>query len=75
MRSRAVASIRTFTGRSFQAPDSAQPLLVLPDDSGEAAMFTAQRSGNERNGMNAALAARNFQFVLNVMHWLSGILS
>jgi hypothetical protein len=42
---------------------------------GEAAMFTAQRSGNERMGMNAALAEQNFQFVLNVMHWLSGILS
>lgn len=112
--SESVTSIRTFTGQAFRAPDSAQPLLVLPQDFvslmpekawvfepdtkripvggwlqgavmpfgsgraaffGEAAMFTAQRSGNERMGMNAALAEQNFQFVLNVMHWLSGILS
>jgi hypothetical protein len=108
-----VTSIRTFTGQAFQAPDSAQPLLVLPQDFvslmpekawefgadtktipvggwlqgavmpfgagrtaffGEAAMFTAQLSGNERMGMNAPMAEQNFQFVLNVMHWLSGIL-
>jgi len=109
-----VTSIRSFTGQAFQAPESAQPLLVLPEDFvslmpekawefgpdtktipvggwlqgavmpfgsgraaffGEAAMFTAQLTGNERMGMNAPLAEQNFQFVLNVMHWLSGILS
>jgi hypothetical protein len=43
---------------------------------GEAAMFSAQVAGPERKpmGMNAPLAEQNFQFVLNVMHWLSGIL-
>jgi hypothetical protein len=43
---------------------------------GEAAMFTAQLTGPEREpmGMNAPGAERNSQFVLNVMHWLSGAL-
>jgi uncharacterized protein (DUF2249 family) len=41
---------------------------------GEAAMFSAQLAGANRNpmGMNAPVAARNPQFLLNVMHWLSG---
>jgi len=109
-----VTSIRSFTGQAFQAPASAQPLLVLPEDFvslmpekawefgpdtktipvggwlqgavmpfgsgraaffGEAAMFSAQLSGNDPMGMNAPMAEQNFQFVLNVMHWLSGILN
>lgn len=45
---------------------------------GEAAMFTAQsyvRSGVVRQmGMNHPEAGENAQFVLNVMHWLSGLL-
>jgi hypothetical protein len=45
---------------------------------GEAAMFTAQtsvRDGVVRHmGMNHPLAAENPQFVLNVLHWLSGLL-
>jgi hypothetical protein len=43
---------------------------------GEAAMFTAQVTGPERRpmGMNAPMAEQNFQLVLNLMHWLSGIL-
>jgi len=112
----AITSIRTFNGQSFQAPDSAQPLLILPSnfislmpekawqfDSdtkripvggwlqgavmpfgsgrtaffGEAAMFTAQliEPGGERLGMNAPQAEQNFQFILNLMHWLSGTLN
>ena len=41
---------------------------------GEAAMFTAQVFGEARRkaGMNHAMAAQNAQFVLNVLHWLSG---
>jgi uncharacterized protein (DUF2249 family) len=41
---------------------------------GEAAMFSAQLAGPNRNpmGMNAPVAAQNPQFLLNVMHWLSG---
>jgi len=41
---------------------------------GEAAMFSAQLSGPNRGpmGMNAPVASRNPQFLLNVMHWLSG---
>jgi len=41
---------------------------------GEAAMFSAQVAGPTRRpmGMNAPIAARNPQFLLNVMHWLSG---
>lgn len=41
---------------------------------GEAAMFSAQLGGPDRRpmGMNAPIAAQNPQFLLNVMHWLSG---
>lgn len=113
-KSESVTSIRSFTGQAFQAPDSAQPLMVLPDDFvllmpqkvwefgpdtttipvggwlqgavmpfgsgraaffGEAAMFTAQLTDNQPSGMNAPMAEQNFQFVLNVLHWLSGILN
>jgi hypothetical protein len=109
-----VTSIRSFTGQAFQAPESAQPLMVLPGDFvllmpekawefgpdtktipvggwlqgavmpygsgraaffGEAAMFSAQLSDNQPMGMNAPMAEQNFQLVLNVMHWLSGILN
>ena len=40
---------------------------------GEAAMFSAQVAGAGRRpmGMNAPGAEQNFQFVLNLMHWLS----
>jgi hypothetical protein len=42
---------------------------------GEAAMFSAQITDNQPTGMNAPMAEQNFQFVLNVMHWLSGIVN
>jgi hypothetical protein len=44
---------------------------------GEAAMFTAQLGGPARTpfGMNAPGAEENAQFVLNVMHWLAGLLA
>lgn len=40
---------------------------------GEAAMFTAQLAGPNRQpvGMNAPIAAQNAQFLLNVLHWLT----
>jgi hypothetical protein len=43
---------------------------------GEAAMFSAQVAGPDRTpaGMNDPSAPQNAQFVLNVLHWLSGIL-
>ncbi len=43
---------------------------------GEAAMFSAQVSGPERRpaGMNDPTAPQNAQFLLNVLHWLSGLL-
>ena len=43
---------------------------------GEAAMFSAQLDGPTKNpmGMNAPIAKQNPQFVLNVMHWLTGLL-
>jgi hypothetical protein len=43
---------------------------------GEAAMFSAQVSGSERRpmGMNTPTARQNPQFLLNVMHWLAGVL-
>ena len=42
---------------------------------GEAAMFSAQVAGAERSpmGMNAPSAEENYQFLLNLMHWLSGL--
>jgi hypothetical protein len=44
---------------------------------GEAAMFSAQVAGPARRpmGFNAPIAAQNAQFVLNVMHWLTGVLN
>lgn len=41
---------------------------------GEAAMFSAQLAGPNRQpmGMNHPQAPQNVQFLLNVMHWLSG---
>lgn len=44
---------------------------------GEAAMFSAQLGGGARRvpmGMNDPTAPQNPQFLLNVMHWLSGLL-
>jgi hypothetical protein len=43
---------------------------------GEAAMFSAQVAGPDRIpiGMNGPQAEQNYQFVLNLMHWLSGLL-
>jgi len=43
---------------------------------GEAAMFSAQVSGPSRRpmGMNAPRAGDNPQFLLNVIHWLAGLL-
>jgi hypothetical protein len=43
--------------------------------SGEAAMFSAQVApGGQPYGFNSPDARHNTQFVLNVMHWLSGVL-
>jgi hypothetical protein len=45
---------------------------------GEAAMFTAQSSVSDgvvrQMGLNHPSATGNAQFVLNVMHWLTGLL-
>ena len=43
---------------------------------GDPALFTAQIAGADRRlvGMNARGAEQNFQLVLNVMHWLSGVI-
>jgi len=43
---------------------------------GEAAMFSAQISGSEKRpmGMNHPDASENARFLLNVFHWLSGLL-
>jgi hypothetical protein len=43
---------------------------------GEAAMFSAQLQGRKSKpmGMNHPIAAENFKFVLNLAHWLSGLL-
>lgn len=41
---------------------------------GEAAMFSAQTADGRPMGMNHPLAGQNWRFVLNVLHWLSGLL-
>lgn len=43
---------------------------------GEAAMFSAQVAGPNRNpmGMNGPMAEQNARFVLNTLHWLSGLI-
>ena len=43
---------------------------------GEAGMFTAQiiKQRNIKFGMNVPIAKENYQFLLNIFHWLSGIL-
>ena len=43
---------------------------------GEAAMFSAQVDGTNRVpfGMNTPEAKRNPQFILNLLHWLSGLI-
>lgn len=41
---------------------------------GEAAMFTAQLAGPNKNktGMNNLVAPENYQLLLNIIHWLDG---
>ncbi|HEY7573757.1 MAG TPA: DUF4350 domain-containing protein [Thermoanaerobaculia bacterium] len=41
---------------------------------GEAAMFSAQTAGPLRFGFNDPASPQNAQFVLNTLHWLSGLL-
>ncbi len=41
---------------------------------GEAAMFTAQGVGKRTMGMNNPSAKQNPQFLLNLIHWLDGII-
>ncbi len=40
---------------------------------GEAAMFSAQIAGPQKLpfGMNSKTASQNYQFLLNIMHWLT----
>lgn len=44
--------------------------------SGEAAMFTAQLAGPQKYqaGMNSPVAKKNYQLLLNIIHWLDGVL-
>ena len=37
-------------------------------------MFTAQLAGPEKRkgGMNSEYASQNYQFLLNIIHWLDG---
>lgn len=41
---------------------------------GEAAMFTSQRAGNQSFGLSHPQAKGNAQLLLNIIHWLDGIL-
>jgi len=42
---------------------------------GEAAMFSAQLAGTEKRkmGMNNKVAPQNYQLLLNIIHWLDGV--
>lgn len=42
---------------------------------GEAAMFSAQVSGNIKAGFNSSYAPENAQFLLNLIHWLDDVAS
>jgi hypothetical protein len=42
--------------------------------SGEAAMFTSQRAGERSVGMGSDAAPQNEQLLLNIIHWLDGII-
>jgi len=42
--------------------------------SGEAAMFTSQQAGDRTVGMGSAAAPQNEQLLLNIIHWLDGII-
>ncbi|MEP2669599.1 MAG: hypothetical protein ABJH04_11420 [Cyclobacteriaceae bacterium] len=44
--------------------------------SGEAAMFSAQLAGEEKRkmGMNSPLATQNYKLLLNIIHWLDGMI-
>jgi hypothetical protein len=75
---------------SFAAPDDPRPVPVSGGLQGavlqfgkgkvavfgEAAMFSAQLAGPNKvpMGMNAPAAKQNPQFLLNVVHWLTGVL-
>ena len=43
---------------------------------GEAAMFSAQLAGTEKikMGMNNKVAPQNYQLLLNIIHWLDGVI-
>ncbi len=41
---------------------------------GEAAMFSAQIAGNNKAGMNYPPARNNYKLLLNIIHWLDGVL-
>lgn len=41
---------------------------------GEAAAFTAQQSGGRSFGMGSPEALQNEQFLLNIIHWLDGVI-
>ena len=43
---------------------------------GEAAMFSAQLAGTEKRkmGMNNKVAPQNYQLLLNIIHWLDGVI-
>jgi hypothetical protein len=41
---------------------------------GEAAMFSAQKNGMSKMGMNKKSASQNLQLLLNIVHWLDGLI-
>ncbi|MFT5253862.1 MAG: hypothetical protein ACI87N_002915 [Flavobacteriales bacterium] len=42
---------------------------------GEAAMFSAQLAGAKKKmGMNNKVAPENYQLLLNIIHWLDGVI-
>jgi hypothetical protein len=83
MRLPQVANVFTETTPSFSAEGLLQGAVLTHGQGrvavfGEAAMFSAQETTDRgelvRFGMNAPGAEQNPQFVLNVLHWLAGLL-
>ena len=70
--SESVTSIRSFTGQAFQAPNSAQPLMVLPD---HFVLLMPQKAGNldqtrEQFQSAAGFKARSCHLVPVVLRFL-----
>ncbi len=63
-----ISSAGQFQGATLKAGKGRMAMFA------EASMFTSQKNGEMKSGMNNPSAVGNKQFTLNVLHWLSGLL-